>query len=153
MTDLATWEKRSLELKPASRIFIDGKYVEAASGKTFDDISPRDQRVIAKIASGDVEDVNRAVASGLKAFESGVWSEMNPRDKKKIMLKWAQLLNDHYEELALLETLDVGKPISDSLSVDSQNMPRVIQWYAETIDKTYDEIAPSPRNGLAMITR
>jgi acyl-CoA reductase-like NAD-dependent aldehyde dehydrogenase len=153
MSDLLTWEKRSLAIKPSSQIFIDGKYVDAASGKTFDDISPRDHRVIAKIASGDVEDVNRAVASGLKAFESGVWSEMNPRDKKKIMLKWAQLLNDHYEELALLETLDVGKPISDSLSVDSQNMPRVIQWYAETIDKTYDEIAPSPRNGLAMITR
>jgi acyl-CoA reductase-like NAD-dependent aldehyde dehydrogenase len=153
MSDLLTWEKRSLAIKPASQIFIDGKYVDAASGKTFDDISPRDHRVIARIASGDVEDVNRAVASGLKAFESGVWSEMNPRDKKKIMLKWAQLLNDHYEELALLETLDVGKPISDSLSVDSQNMPRVIQWYAETIDKTYDEIAPSPRNGLAMITR
>jgi acyl-CoA reductase-like NAD-dependent aldehyde dehydrogenase len=153
MTDLATWEKRSLELKPASRIFIDGKFVDAASGKTFDDVSPRDQRVVTKIASGDVEDVNRAVASGLKAFESGVWREMNPRDKKKIMLRWAQLLSENYEELALLETLDVGKPISDSLSVDSQSVARVIQWYGETIDKTYDEIAPSPRNGLAMITR
>ncbi|MFZ4123903.1 MAG: aldehyde dehydrogenase [Candidatus Planktophila sp.] len=153
MSDLATWEKRSTDLKPSSRIFIDGKFVDAASGKTFDDISPRDQRVIAKIASGDVEDVNRAVASGLKAFESGVWREMNPRDKKKIMLKWAQLLADNYEELALLETLDVGKPISDSLSVDSQSVARVIQWYGETIDKTYDEIAPTPRNGLAMITR
>jgi acyl-CoA reductase-like NAD-dependent aldehyde dehydrogenase len=104
MSDLATWEKRSLEVNPSSKIFIDGKFVEAASGKTFDDISPRDQRVIAKIASGDVEDVNRAVASGLKAFESGVWREMNPRDKKKIMLRWAQLLNDNFEELALLET-------------------------------------------------
>ena len=63
MSDLATWEKRAEQIKPSSQVFIDGKFVEAASGKTFDDISPRDQRVIAKIASGDVEDVNRAVAS------------------------------------------------------------------------------------------
>ena len=78
---------------------------------------------------------------------------MNPRDKKAIMLRWAQLLNDHREELALLEAIDTGRPISDALSVDAPNSARVIQWYAETIDKTYDEIAPAPRNALAMITR
>jgi acyl-CoA reductase-like NAD-dependent aldehyde dehydrogenase len=151
--DFSTWVKRAEVLKPESRLYINGSFVDAASGKTFDDISARDQRVIAKIAAGDTEDINRAVAAGLKAFEAGTWSEMNPRDKKAIMLKWADLIREHQEELALLETLDVGKPISDSLNVDVMGAARTVQWYGEAIDKTYDEIAPAPRNALAMITR
>lgn len=153
MADLATWEKRAIAIQPASQMFIDGKYVDAVSGKTFESISPRDQRVIANVSAGDVEDVNRAVSSAARTFESGVWSEMNPRDKKAVMLRWADLLRQNHEELALLETLNVGKPISDSLTVDTQSAARVIQWYGETIDKTYDEIAPTPQNAIAMITR
>jgi acyl-CoA reductase-like NAD-dependent aldehyde dehydrogenase len=149
----SAWEKRASELKPESRMYINGEYVDAASGKTFDDISPRDQRVIAKVAAGDTADVDRAVKAALKTFEAGVWSEMNPRDKKAIMLKWADLIREHQEELALLETLDVGKPISDSMNVDVMGAARTVQWYGEAIDKTYDEIAPAPRNALAMITR
>lgn len=151
--NMSAWEKRAAELKPESRMYINGAFVDAVSGKTFDDISPRDQRVIAKVAAGDTEDVNRAVKAALTAFESGVWSEMNPRDKKAIMLKWADLIREHQEELALLETLDVGKPISDSMNVDVMGAARTVQWYGEAIDKTYDEIAPAPRNALAMITR
>lgn len=151
--NMSAWEKRAAELKPESRMYINGSFVDAVSGKTFDDISPRDQRVIAKVAAGDTEDVNRAVKAALTAFESGVWSEMNPRDKKAIMLKWADLIREHQEELALLETLDVGKPISDSMNVDVMGAARTVQWYGEAIDKTYDEIAPAPRNALAMITR
>ena len=127
--------------------------MDAASGKTFDNFSPSDGHLICNVASGDSEDVNRAVASSKKVFDDGIWREMNPRDKKAIMLRWAQLLNENREELALLEAIDTGRPISDALSVDAPNSARVIQWYAETIDKTYDEIAPAPRNALAMITR
>ena len=153
MSTTEIWQERAAAIKPNGNIFIDGKSVPAASGKTFSDFSPTLKKEIANIASGDTEDINRAVQSAKKAFESGVWSEMNPRDKKTIMLRWAELLNQHREELALLETLDVGKPISDSLAVDTRNSARVIQWYAETIDKNYDEIAPAPRNALAMVTR
>jgi len=70
--DKDAWVKRALELKPESRMYINGSYVDSASGKTFDDISPRDQRLIAKIAAGDTEDVNRAVAAAKAAFDSGV---------------------------------------------------------------------------------
>ena len=153
MSTTEIWQERAAAIKPNGNIFIDGKSIPAASGKTFSDFSPTLKKEIANIASGDTEDINRAVQSAKKAFESGVWSEMNPRDKKTIMLRWAELLNQHREELALLETLDVGKPISDSLAVDTRNSARVIQWYAETIDKNYDEIAPAPRNALAMVTR
>ena len=153
MSTTEIWQERATKVKVNGNIFIDGKSQPAASGKTFEDFSPTLNKVIGEIASGDQEDVNKAVASAKRSFDSGVWSEMNPRDKKAIMLRWADLLNQHRDELALLETLDVGKPISDSLAVDTRNSARVIQWYAEAIDKTYDEIAPAPRNALAMITR
>jgi acyl-CoA reductase-like NAD-dependent aldehyde dehydrogenase len=153
MSTTEIWQERANKVKPNGAIFIDGKSMPAVSGKTFEDFSPTLNKSIADIASGSQEDIDRAVASAKRAFDSGVWSEMNPRDKKAIMLKWAELLNEHRDELALLETLDVGKPISDSLAVDTKNSARVIQWYAETIDKTYDEIAPAPRNALAMVTR
>jgi acyl-CoA reductase-like NAD-dependent aldehyde dehydrogenase len=153
MSQNKSWQERALELKPQSQLFIDGKFVDAASGKTFENFSPSDGHLICNVASGDIEDINRAVASAKKAYDSGIWREMNPRDKKAIMLRWAQLLGEHKEELALLEAIDTGRPISDALSVDAPNSTRVIQWYAETIDKTYDEIAPAPRNALAMVTR
>jgi acyl-CoA reductase-like NAD-dependent aldehyde dehydrogenase len=153
MMSTQLWEERARKVKPKSDLFIDGEWVPAESGETFEDISPRDQHVIAQVAAGDINDVDRAVASGKRAFESGVWREMNPRDKKDVMLRWATLLRENNEELALLETLDVGKPISDSLNVDVNGAARTIQWYGEAIDKTYEEIAPSPKNSLAMITR
>jgi acyl-CoA reductase-like NAD-dependent aldehyde dehydrogenase len=153
MSNTINWQQRALDLKPASQLFIDGEYVDAASGKTFENFSPSDGHLISNVASGDAEDINRAVASAKKAYDSGVWSDMNPRDKKAIMLRWAALLGEHREELALLEAIDTGRPIGDALSVDAPNSARVIQWYAETIDKNYDEIAPAPRNALAMITR
>jgi len=147
------WHQRALDLKPESKIFINGAYVDAASGKTFEDIAPHDDRVIAHVASGDVEDIDRAVKSSKKVFDDGTWREMNPRDKKAIMLRWSALMLENKEELALLEAVDTGKPIGDTLSVDVPNTARVISWYGEAIDKRYDEIAPAPRNALAMITR
>jgi len=153
MSEQPQWHKKASEFKSDAKIFIDGKFLDAASGKTFDNISPSQNRVIGQIASGDIEDVNRAVASAKRVFDAGTWRDMNPRDKKAIMLRWAQLLGEHREELAFLEAIDTGRPISDALGVDAPNSTRVIQWYAETIDKTYDEIAPAPRNALAMITR
>ncbi len=153
MSDTTNWQQRALDLKPKSQLFIDGDYVDAASGKTFENFSPSDGHLICNVASGDSEDINRAVASAKKSYDSGIWRDMNPRDKKAIMLRWATLLGEHREELALLEAIDTGRPIGDALSVDAPNSTRVIQWYAETIDKTYDEIAPAPRNALAMITR
>ena len=150
---ISIWEERLAKVKPEARLLIDGELVDAASGATFEDISSRDQRVVANVASGDAEDIDRAVAAARRAFDDGRWRELNPRDKKEIMLRWAELIREHREELALLETLDVGKPISDSLNVDVLGAARTVQWYAEAIDKTYDEIAPAPRNALAMITR
>ena len=150
---LADWTQRAGQKVSRTQLFIDGKFVDAASGKTFESINPRDGSIIAHVAEGDVEDVNRAVAVAKRTFEAGIWSEMAPLDRKNVMLKWAQLIRDHAEELALLETMNCGKPISDSLNVDVASCANNIQWYAETIDKLYGEIAPVPRDSIALIER
>ena len=149
----ADWTKRAGQKVARTQLFIDGKFVDSASGKTFESINPRDGSVIAQVAEGDVEDVNRAVAVAKRTFEAGVWSEMAPLDRKNVMLKWAQLIRENAEELALLETMNCGKPISDSLNVDVASCANNIQWYAETIDKLYGEIAPIPRDSIALIER
>ena len=147
------WTNLAKQITFRNQLFIDGKFVSALSGKTFEAISPIDQRKLTDISAGQIEDVDSAVKSAKKAFDSGIWRNLNPRDKKEIMLKWADLVRQNYREIALLETLEVGKPIGDTSGYDALAVARNIQWYAETIDKTYDEIAPAPKNALAMITR
>jgi acyl-CoA reductase-like NAD-dependent aldehyde dehydrogenase len=133
--------------------FIGGKYVPAASGETFDCVSPIDGRVLTKVAACDVEDVNRAVAAARAVFEKGSWSACHPGKRKKVMLKFADLINKHKDELALLETLDMGKPISSSAGGDIPGSIQAIQWYAEAADKVYDEIAPYRPDSVSLITR
>ncbi len=152
-TKTPDWHERARKLAPEHRAFIDGQYVDAASGATFDCVSPIDGRVIARVASTDAADVDLAVAAARRAFERGVWSRQAPRDRKRVLLRFAELLLEHREELALLETLDMGKPISDSLAVDVNSSARCIAWYAEAIDKIYDEVAPTSHDALALITR
>ena len=147
------WTKRAGQKVKRTQLWIDGKFVDAASGKTFESINPRDGSVIAQVAEGDAVDVDKAVAAAKRSFEAGVWSEMAPLERKKVMLRWSALIHEHAEELALLETMNCGKPISDSLNVDVASCSNNIQWYGETIDKLYGEIAPIPRDSVAMIER
>jgi 4-guanidinobutyraldehyde dehydrogenase/NAD-dependent aldehyde dehydrogenase len=147
------WHARARALAINGNAFIGGRYVPAASGATFDCVSPIDGRVLAPVASTDAADVDLAVAAARRAFDSGVWSRRAPRERKKVLLRFAQLIEQHAEELALLETLDMGKPISDSLAVDIPATVRCITWYAEAVDKLYDEVAPTGHDALALITR
>ena len=125
----------------------------AASGKTFDCVSPIDGRVLTKVAECDAEDVNRAVAAARAVFEKGSWSACHPGKRKKVMLKFAELMAKHKDELALLETLDMGKPISASAGGDIPGAIQAIQWYAEAADKVYDEVAPYRPDSVSLITR
>jgi len=147
------WHARARALAINGNAFIGGRYVPAASGATFDCVSPIDGRLLAPVASTDAADVDLAVAAARRAFDGGVWSRRAPRERKKVLLRFAQLIEQHAEELALLETLDMGKPISDSLAVDIPATVRCITWYAEAIDKLYDEVAPTAHDQLALITR
>ncbi|WP_412776154.1 aldehyde dehydrogenase [Thalassospira lucentensis] len=136
-----------------NKAFINGAYVDAVSGKTFDCISPRDGSVLTKVAECDVEDVNRAVASARAVFEKGSWSEAAPAKRKAILLHFADLLEKNAAELALLESLDMGKPITLASRDDIPLSYKCIRWYAEAIDKIYDEVSPSEINAIGMITR
>jgi 4-guanidinobutyraldehyde dehydrogenase/NAD-dependent aldehyde dehydrogenase len=147
------WHARARSLAIESKAFIDGRHVAAASGETFDCVSPIDGRVLARVASCDVADADLAVVAARRAFESGTWRRQPPRERKRVLLRFAELVLEHRDELALLETLDMGKPISDSLAVDIPATARCIAWYAEAIDKLYDEVAPTGPDALATITR
>ncbi|HYB56421.1 MAG TPA: aldehyde dehydrogenase [Alphaproteobacteria bacterium] len=153
MLSAEDWKREATRLTFRTQAFIDGKYVDAASGQTFDCINPATGAVIAKIAACDKEDVDRAVAAARRAFESGKWSRMAPAQRKRCLLKLAELMLKHAGELALLETLDMGKPIRDSSSIDVPAAANCIAWNGEAIDKLYDEVAPTDPNVVAMITR
>ena len=145
--------KQARTLSIRSQAFINGKYVPAASGATFDCVNPATGQVITKVASTDAEDVNRAVKAARAAFEDGRWSRLAPAQRKKRLLAFAELVDKHAMELALIETMDMGKTIRDSSSADIPATVRCLAWYAETIDKIYDEIAPTDPSALALVTR
>ncbi|MEX2630921.1 MAG: aldehyde dehydrogenase [Tistlia sp.] len=136
-----------------NQAFIGGRYVGAADGRTFDCISPVDGRVLTKIARCGKEDVDRAVKAARVAFDDGRWSGLAPAQRKRTMLRFAERIEANATELALLETLDMGKPIGDSTRIDVPATVNVIRWYAEAIDKVYDEVAPTAGNVVAMIRR
>ncbi|RMR07725.1 Aldehyde dehydrogenase protein [Pseudomonas syringae pv. helianthi] len=149
----ADWEQRAQNLKVEGRAFIQGEYTAAASGETFDCVSPVDGRLLVKVASCDAADAQRAVDSARSAFDSGAWSRLAPARRKETMIRFAGLLKQNAEELALLETLDMGKPISDSLGVDIPGAARALSWSGEAIDKLYDEVAATPHDQLGLVTR
>jgi 4-guanidinobutyraldehyde dehydrogenase/NAD-dependent aldehyde dehydrogenase len=147
------WEQYFQSLNLEGRAFIDGEYRWAASGETFDSISPVDGRFLAKVASTDEADADAAVLAARRAFESGTWRLQAPAARKRVLIRFADLILEHQEELALLETLDMGKPIGDSMSIDVPATANAIRWNAEAIDKLYDEVAPTPHDQLGLITR
>jgi acyl-CoA reductase-like NAD-dependent aldehyde dehydrogenase len=149
----ADWIDRAASIEPRTEAFIDGRFVPAASGRTFADIAGRDGSTIADVAEGGVEDVDRAVAAARRSFDDRRWSDRSPADRKRVLLRFAERIREQRDELALLESLDVGKPIRDTLAVDVPSAARTIQWYAETIDKTYGEVGPTGPDSLSLVTR
>ena len=133
--------------------FIDGAFVPAADGATFADVAPRDGTVIASVAAGSGEDIDRAVRAARRSFEAGGWAQADPAQRKRVLLRLAELIDEHAEELAQLESADVGHPISDARNVDVVNARNCFAWYAEAIDKVYGEIAPTGADALALIGR
>ncbi|QKZ02460.1 aldehyde dehydrogenase [Pseudomonas eucalypticola] len=149
----ADWEQRAKEVNIEGRAFINGEYTAAASGATFDCLSPVDGRLLAQVASCDLADAQRAVESARAAFDSGAWSRLAPAKRKATMIRFAGLLKQNAQELALLETLDMGKPISDSLNIDVNGAANALSWSGEAIDKIYDEVAATPHDQLGLVTR
>jgi gamma-glutamyl-gamma-aminobutyraldehyde dehydrogenase len=152
-TPVTNWHERAAALKIDGRSVIDGQRRAAASGETFAGLSPIDGRALAAVARGGPVDIDAAVTSARQAFDDGRWAGKPPAARKKLLLRFADKILAARDELALLETLDMGKPIQYSLAVDVPSTARCIAWYAEAVDKIYDEVAPTAGNALALITR
>lgn len=135
------------------RALINGRRCAAQDGQTFDDRSPVDGRVIAQIARGGAGDIDAAVAAARAAFNDRRWAGQPPAQRKRVLIKLAELLLAQRDELALTECLDMGKPLRFARSVDVAGAANCIRWYGEAVDKIYDEIAPTPADSLALITR
>jgi acyl-CoA reductase-like NAD-dependent aldehyde dehydrogenase len=147
------WHARARALQPRGEAVINGRRVAALDGATFPCLSPIDGRQLALVAAGDARDIDAAVAVARASFERGDWSGQSPAARKGVLQNFATLVEAAIEELALLETLDMGKPIRDALQVDVPATARCIRWYGEAIDKIYGEIAPTSKDALALISR
>ena len=128
---------------------IDGTEVAAADGKRFINITPGNGQPIGEVAAGDSADVDRAVASGRRAFNDGRWRDLSPARRKAILHRLADLLERHGAELALLESIDTGKPIADAAKVDIPLAIGTARYYAEALDKIYGEVGPSAPGRLS----
>ena len=149
----ADWQARAAGLDFRNQAFINGQFVPAASGKTFASINPATGDTLAHVAEGDAEDIDRAVAAARKAFDAGHWSRVAPGERKAVLLRLAELIRENLEEMALLDSLDMGKLVQDAVTVDAPGSAAFFQWYAEAIDKLYDEVAPTGPGDLALISR
>ena len=147
------WKEQAAGLSFRSQAFIGGRQVPSASGETFACVNPATEDVLADVAACGAEDVDRAAAAARKAFESGSWSMRPPAERKEVLLRLAGLIRENLAELALLDSLDMGKPVNDAATIDVPGAAAIFQWYAESIDKIYGEIAPTGAGDLAMVTR
>ncbi len=136
-----------------TRMFIDGEFRDAVAGGRFVTENPATGQPLTEVAEGGPADVDIAVAAARRAADSGVWSRLNPADRKAILIRWANLIEDHGREIGLIESLDAGKPITDTIGLDVPETATCIRWHAEAIDKLYGQVAPTPEGTIATITR
>ncbi len=146
------WQDRAARLDIATGLFIDGRSVAALAGETFDGVNPATGALLARMARGQAADIDRAVASSLAAWRDGRWAKQAPRARADVLLKWADLVEAHSEELALLETLDMGKPISDMFNIDLPEVLKTIRYFAECIDKIEGSVTHTDPSALHTIT-
>jgi gamma-glutamyl-gamma-aminobutyraldehyde dehydrogenase len=146
------WQDRAARVDIATGLFIDGQYVAAVAGETFECTNPATGTVLAHMARGQAADIDQAVASGLAAWRDGRWAKRAPRERAHTLMQWADLLQAHSEELALLESLDMGKPISDVLNIDLPEVQKTIRYFAECIDKIEGSVTHTDASALHTIT-
>src|SRR5208282_4747461 len=125
------------------KLLIGGKWVPSKSGKTFETINPANEQVLALIAEGDKADVDEAVKAARKAYEEGKWSSISPHQRSRYLLTIADLIDQHADELAQLETLDNGKPLSQSRAIDIAGAAGIFRYFAGWATKIYGETNPS----------
>lgn len=140
-------------LEPIDRAFIDGAFSAASGGATFETINPATGQIIAKVAHCGTADVDRAVIAARRAFNDGAWSRAAPEFRKDVLLKLADLVRANAEEIAVLESIDSGKTVTDCLHEIGREVPNFFQWYGELADKSFGKVAPTGEQALALIVK
>ena len=151
--DIENIKKIKSNLNYPSQLFINGKYQKSISEKSFENISPIDGSIVNQVFFAEQEDIDLAVFKAKETFNKGYWSNLSPGERKKILLKFAILLERDRLELSLLDTIDMGKTINDTYNADLPTSIDNIEWYAEIIDKLFDDISPSSKEYLGLITK
>ena len=152
-TTLADWTRHTDDVRPRDGIYIDGEFRAAHSGSTFDCVNPATGTLLAAVASAQTVDVDDAVRSSRRAFESGEWSRSSVGHRREVLLRLAELINTHRVELALLDSLDMGKLVTEAFTVDVPSAAGLFTYYGEALDKINGEIAPTDPGSLALVTR
>jgi gamma-glutamyl-gamma-aminobutyraldehyde dehydrogenase len=152
LKSLADWQTLAAALRPETGLVIDGKCVPAGDIRTLPIINPANGAVVAEAACGGEREINLAVASAKAAWDDGRWRHMYPRERMAIMRRWADLVEAHCEELALLETLSMGKPITDALTIDLPEVVVTIRYFGEAIDKVSGLTTTSAHDAVHMVT-
>lgn len=147
------WHEKAEALRLEGRLFIDGDYVPARSGATFASVNPANGQTLAEVARGDAADIDLAVSSGLSAFKAGIWSRIAPRQRMAVLYRFADLIEAHMEEFALIDTLDMGKPISDMLTIDVPLALTCLRFTTECIDKLQGTVGATAPDVLSYVLR
>jgi len=147
------YESISQSIPLPSGAFIDGRARSAASGETFETLNPANGQVLNRIAACGQADVDLAVEKAREAFEDGRWARLHPSERKKTMIKWCKLIRRHQHELAVLESVESGKPIHEIETLDLAETLHCLEWHAETADKIYDQVAPAGDDAVALVVR
>jgi aldehyde dehydrogenase (NAD+) len=132
----------ALPAENSRKLFIDGSFVDARSGRTFETVNPATEDVLASVAEADAPDIDLAVAAARRAFDEGPWPRMRARDRGRLLYKLAELIDRDSADLAILESLDNGKPIAETRAVDVPSTIEVFAYYAGWADKIGGETIP-----------
>ncbi|MER8581479.1 aldehyde dehydrogenase [Mesorhizobium sp. M1423] len=153
MLNKVDYKTQAAALKLPNRMIVDGEQTAALSGKTFPTINPATGKVLAELPAASAADVDKAVAAARLAFEDGRWSKLPPATRKKVLVKLASVIEDNTLDLALMESLDSGKTISDCINIDVPEAINSLRWHAEAVDKIYDQVSPANDASLGLIVR
>lgn len=141
------------ELSLPVNAFINGKFTRARAGRTMETLNPATGAILGEVAACDASDVDLAVSKAREVFDNGSWSRMHPAERKGLMIQLCKLMNRHRYELAVLESLDSGKPVRECQLTDVPEAIHCLKWHAEATDKLYDQVSPSGDNALGLIVR
>lgn len=150
---LADWRARAARLRFETRHFIDGDYVDSLEGGRFPVVNPASAQVLCEVSAGDAGDIDRAVASGRRCFQSRSWSRMAPRDRMAVLSRMAGLIDSHAEQFALLDTLCMGKPVRDMLTIDIPSAAQNFTYFGEALDKIDGAVTATAADAFHYILR